>query len=69
MKVLLKVGLSGPAGAWSPGDEYECEAREAARLIEAGFAEPVAPRMERAVKPAPPVRRGRGGAQGGGSGS
>lgn len=57
MKVRLLTGLSGPAGSWQPGDTYECTADEAARLIEAGFAESTAPKRERAVKkPAPATR-------------
>lgn len=59
MKVRMKVGLSGPAGSWKPGDDYECDAEEAARLIEAGFAEAARGTIERSVKPDAPVRRAR----------
>ena len=55
--VRLLTGLSGPFGNWQPGDSYECTAEEAARLIEAGFAESAGARRERAVKkPAPATR-------------
>lgn len=36
--VKLKTGLAGLRFALAPGDEYECEAAEAARLVDAGFA-------------------------------
>lgn len=41
MIVRLTVGLSGTAGAWAPGDLYECDVETAARFIAAGYAEPV----------------------------
>ena len=57
MKVVLTVSLSGIHGAFNRGDEYECDAGEAARLIEAGFAEPIREaKIERAVK-APKVEK------------
>lgn len=36
--VILKTGLAGPRFALAPGDEYECDAAEAHRLVDAGFA-------------------------------
>ena len=51
MRVKLTVGLSGPTVDLQPGDEYDCSAEEAARLIQAGFAVSLAPKVERAVKP------------------
>lgn len=59
MKVKLLVSLAG-AQTWVPGDEYECGAEEAARLLEAGFAEPLGGAVERTVKPAPAAKRGGG---------
>lgn len=60
MKVKLLVGLSGPTLTYDPGDDYECSDAEAARLIDAGFAVPLAaPKIERAVKA--PVRETRKG--------
>lgn len=46
----MLVGLSGPAINLRPGDEAEFADDEAVRFIKAGFAVPVAPPMERAVK-------------------
>lgn len=57
MQVRMLVGLSGPAINLIPGDEHAFEQAEAVRLIEAGFAVPVAPKVERAVKPAPEKRK------------
>lgn len=57
MKVRLTTGLSGPAGSWQPGDTFECSAEEAARLIEAGYADSIAAKAEKAVKAAAPVKR------------
>lgn len=59
MRVKLLVGLSGPTGILEPGSEYDCEAGEAIRLIERGFAAPVSePKIERAVaKPAREKRK------------
>ena len=59
MKVRLLTGMAGGDRSWSPGDEFECDAPEAARLIEAGAAKAIAPAIERAVTPAPRVRRGK----------
>jgi hypothetical protein len=50
MRVKMLVGLSGPAILLSPGDEAEFASDEAIRLIDAGFAVPVAAPIERAVK-------------------
>lgn len=50
MKVRLLVSLSGVHGAFAPGEEYECGADEAGRLVEAGFAEYIREaKVERAV--------------------
>jgi hypothetical protein len=38
MLLKMTAGLSGPDFNLAPGDEYEFEDAEAARLIEAGFA-------------------------------
>ena len=54
----MLVGLSGPHILLAPGDEAEFADAEAIRLIDAGFAVPVAPKIERAVK-APVERRKR----------
>jgi hypothetical protein len=57
MTVRLLVSLSGANGSFNAGDEYECGADEAGRLIEAGYAEPVREvKAERAVK-APKVEK------------
>lgn len=56
-RVKLTTSMAGPAGSWNVGDEYECDAAEAARLIEAGFAEPIAEKRETATKPAPVAKR------------
>lgn len=50
MQVKLLAALSGTKGSFMPGEFYECGAKEGARLIEAGFAEAVAGKAERAVK-------------------
>lgn len=42
MKVKLLTSLAGATLSHAKGDEYPCDAAEAKRLIEAGFAEPVA---------------------------
>lgn len=58
MKVILLTGLSGAAGAFSRGDEFECSANEAKRLIEAGYANPTREQpVERAVKPTANVEK------------
>lgn len=41
MKIRLLTSRVGAAGAQNRGDEIEVEAAEAARMIEAGQAEPV----------------------------
>jgi len=46
----MLVGLSGPSILLVPGDEAELADAEAVRLVEAGFAVPVAAPVERAVK-------------------
>lgn len=56
MKVKLIVPLAG-VKPWNVGDEFECDAEEAKRLVQAGIAEAVAEqRVERAVKPVPAKR-------------
>lgn len=50
MKVRLLVSMAGNDTTWNRGDEYECGADEARRLIEAGSAELIrADEPERAV--------------------
>ena len=49
MLVRLLVGFAG-ATILAPGDEAEFADDEAIRLIDAGFAVPIAPKIERAVK-------------------
>jgi len=58
VKVKLLTGLSGPLGSWQPGDIYECDAAEGARLIAAGYAEKVKSRVERATRAAAAELRG-----------
>lgn len=41
-RLRLLVSLSGPAGAYRPGEEGDFDDAEAERLIAAGFAAPVA---------------------------
>lgn len=49
-KVQMLVGLSSPTRYYEPGDIYECDEAEAARLIGARYAVPAAERkIERAV--------------------
>jgi len=49
-KVRMLVGLSGPTKYYEPGDIYECDESEAARLIGARYAVPDTGRaFERAV--------------------
>lgn len=62
MLVKMLVGLSGPTYSLGPGDERDFPQAEAVRLVDAGFAVPVAgQKIERAV--AAPVfeKRKRGG--------
>ena len=40
MKVRMLVSIAGAHVNASPGDMWECTKAEAARLIEAGYAEP-----------------------------
>lgn len=42
VKVRMLVSLAGERFVVDHGQEYECDAAEAKRLIDAGFAEPVA---------------------------
>jgi hypothetical protein len=50
MQVKMLVCLAGARIMLNPGDEAEFADDEAIRLIDAGFAVPVAPKIERAVK-------------------
>lgn len=56
VKVKMLVGMAG-AVTLSPGDLHECDAPEAARLIERGFAEAIGEQVETATKPAPRAKR------------
>lgn len=50
MRVRLLVSMAG-ATSYNPGDEFECsDNQEAIRLIKAGYAVPLAQKIERAVK-------------------
>ena len=51
MKVKMLTGMAGRDYSLSPGDEHECSDAEAARLIAAGFAEPLAPKKAKSAKP------------------
>lgn len=58
MEIRVLVGLSGNEYSLSPGDQRDFPDNEAIRLIEAGFAVPVAERRaEHAVNGAPAERR------------
>jgi hypothetical protein len=58
MRVRMLVGLSGPTITLSTGHEWDFPDDEAARLIAAGYAVPVAePKVERAVRPRAKVER------------
>ena len=57
MRVKLLVGLVGADFALSPGDHFICDAAEAQRLIQAGFAVADEPQVERAVKRVPEKRK------------
>jgi len=59
MKVKLLVAMSGEQ-SWNVGDEFDCADDEAIRLIEAGYAAPIATaKVEKAVKkPAAETREG-----------
>lgn len=61
MKVKMTVAMAGDPMI-IPGDEYECDDSEAARLIEAGYAIPIAPpkQAETAQKPKPAAKEKRG---------
>lgn len=50
MRLRMVVGLSGPAINLQPGDEADFPKDEALRLVQAGYATPVAEKVERAVK-------------------
>lgn len=62
MKIKMLVGLSGNEYSLSPGDEREFPDNEAIRLVEAGYAVPVAEeKTERAVAQPAVERRGKKG--------
>jgi hypothetical protein len=60
MKIKMLAGISGAGFSLSPNDETErFSDNEATRLIDAGFAVPVAePKPERTVKKPAPEKRG-----------
>lgn len=61
MKIRMTVGLSGNEYSLGPGDERDFPDAEAIRLIDAGFATPVAEvKIERAMAETASERRGRG---------
>lgn len=58
MLIKMRTGLSGPDLLLQPGDEHEFPNDEAIRLINAGFAVPVAGQsIETAVQPPPAETR------------
>lgn len=60
MKIRMSVGLSGNEYSLAPGDEREFPDAEAIRLVEAGFAIPIAEvKIERAVAGTGSERRGK----------
>lgn len=62
MEVRMTIGLSGPTYSVAAGDKRDFPESEAIRLIEAGYAVPVAEKKtERAVAPAPAEKRGKRG--------
>ncbi|MDW9600437.1 hypothetical protein GOA86_19020 [Sinorhizobium meliloti] len=62
MKIKMLIGLAGNEYSLSPGDEREFPDKEAIRLIDAGYAVPVAEgKVERAVVQSAPERRGKKG--------
>jgi hypothetical protein len=62
MKITMLVGLAGNDYALSPGDQRDFPDKEAIRLIEAGYAAPVADeKIERAVAQQAPERRSKRG--------
>lgn len=60
MKIRMLAGIAGSGFSLSPNEETDrFSDGEAARLIDAGFAVPVAePKVERAVKQASAEKRG-----------
>ena len=58
MKVKMLTGMAGHDLSLAPGDVYDCDDEEGARLIEAGHAVPDdAKTTERAVKKGPAETR------------
>lgn len=59
MKIRMTTGLSGPEYSLGPGDERDFPKAEALRLIDAGFAVPVADdKPERAARNPAVEKRG-----------
>lgn len=60
MKIKMLTGFEGPTISVAPGEVTEAFSdADAIRLIEAGYAVPFdEPKIERAVKKAPPEKRG-----------
>jgi len=62
MRIVMLVGLAGNAYTLGPGDERDFPDAEAIRLIDAGYAAPVAAQaVERAVNQPIAERRGKRG--------
>lgn len=58
MLIRMLVGLCGPTLTLGPGDEHEFPDAEAVRIVESGYAVPVAEkRVERAVTAQPQETR------------
>jgi len=57
VKVKLLTSLASARSVYSAGDEYECSADEAQRLIDKGFAETVRTKpVEKAVRRSKPEK-------------
>jgi len=62
MEIRMTVGLAGNEYSLSPGDQRDFPDGEAIRLIESGYAVPVAEvKVERAVAQPSPEKRGKKG--------
>jgi len=59
MKIKFLISMAGHSHTWDRGQEYDVDAKEAARLVEAGYAvavgakPPPASKVETAAKVAP----------------
>lgn len=61
MRVRMLAGIAGPNISLAPGDEHDFDHADAARLIESGYAVPVAMvAVETAVAAPAPEQRRRG---------